>query len=101
MAVCYLLHFDPAFRHARHYLGFANNLDGRVWHHRHGSGANLTKHASRAGSQLIVARTWENATRETERALKRAGHHSRLCPICNPDHAMTRGKIKTQEETDG
>lgn len=123
MAVCYLLHFSKPFgtaqsdtkrakfglsprkrefiHGARHYLGFANNLEGRVWHHRNGTGATLTQHAVRAGCELIVARTWENATRETERKLKRAKHHSRLCPVCNPDHAMTRGKVETQEETNG
>lgn len=93
MASVYLLHFDPAFRHAKHYLGFSNYLNARIEHHRNGTGANLTKHASKAGSELIVARVWNNATRATERQLKHAGHHSRLCPICNPK-AENRGKIK-------
>lgn len=97
MATCYLLHFDPPFKHARHYLGFANFVKKRVAHHRNGTGANLTKHASKAGCKLIVARTWKNATRETERLLKHAGHHSRLCPMCNPD-SHSRGKIRNGNE---
>lgn len=93
MATVYLLHFDPAYKHAKHYLGWASQLDARIAHHRNGTGANLTKYASKAGSQLIVARTWDNATRQTERKLKTSKHHSRLCPICNPK-AAGRGNLK-------
>lgn len=93
MAVCYLLHFEPRYKHAGHYIGYSEHLKKRVEHHRNGTGANLTKYASRAGSELIVARVWKKASRETERALKKSKHHSRLCPICNPG-AMQRGKIK-------
>jgi predicted GIY-YIG superfamily endonuclease len=97
MAVVYLLHFEPSYRHAKHYVGYANNLDARIAHHRNGTGANLTKYASAAGCQLIVARTWNNATRATERKIKTSRHHSRLCPLCNP-HAARRGNLKTETE---
>ena len=90
MPVVYLLHFDPAYKHARHYVGFATYLDARIEHHRKGTGANLTKYASRAGCEMQVARVWEDATRATERKIKQSRHHSRLCPICNPN-ANRRG----------
>lgn len=93
MKQCYLLHFDPPYKHAKHYLGYAEHLDARIAHHRAGSGANLTKYASKAGSNLILARTWNNASRALERKLKTSKHHSRLCPLCNP-HADRRGKVK-------
>lgn len=93
MADVYLLHFDPSYKHARHYLGFANRLDARVEHHRRGTGANLTKHATRAGCEQKLARVWSNASRKDERKLKNGRHHSRLCPICHPVSAWTRGRI--------
>ena len=77
----YLLHFDRPFGHARHYLGWASNLEGRLWHHEHGDGANLLKHVKRAGITWTLARTWEG-DRHLERRLKNRGGHSRLCPLC-------------------
>ena len=38
---CYLLHFDPPYKHARHYVGYTEHLDVRVEQHRNGTGANL------------------------------------------------------------
>lgn len=77
----YLLHFERPFGHARHYLGWASNLDGRLYHHQHGSGANLLKHVRRAGITWVLARTWEG-DRHLERRLKNRGGHARLCPLC-------------------
>ena len=103
MAVVYLLHFDKPFQgtkrnpnakragFAAHYVGYAENLTKRIAHHQTGTGANLTKYAAQAGITFIVARTWENGTRETERAVKKSKHHSRLCPLCNPN-ALRRGQ---------
>ena len=37
----YLLHFDRAYKHARHYSGYSRNKDTfarRVEHHRNGTG---------------------------------------------------------------
>lgn len=97
MKQCYLLHFDPPYKHARHYLGYAENLDARVEHHRNGTGANLTKYASRAGVKMTVARVWDNADRKAERKLKTSKHHSRLCPLCNPK-ADKRGQLKGESQ---
>lgn len=89
----YLLHFNPRYRHAGHYLGWASDLDRRLEAHRTGAGARLTQVAVAAGCQLILARTW-NGTRADEYSMKysrvtNAGkpvrRHSltRLCPICS------------------
>ncbi len=44
MSTVYLLHFDPPYHHARHYLGFTDrvSLRVRVEEHLNGKGAALT-----------------------------------------------------------
>ena len=86
---CYLLHFDPKFKHAGHYLGYADDIGKRVYEHEFDqSGARLTSAAVRAGCQLVVARVWVGADRNFERKLKggrnnkRTGSLKRICPIC-------------------
>lgn len=80
----YLLHFSPAYRHAQHYLGLTRDgrpVEERLKEHRSGSGARLTRAASKAGCELIVARVWENAPFGFE--MKTKGRSLRpLCPIC-------------------
>jgi predicted GIY-YIG superfamily endonuclease len=77
----YLLHFARPYRHARHYLGYADNLEQRLARHRAGSGARLLAVIAAAGIDWRLARTWPG-TRTLERRLK--GRHSgvRLCPLC-------------------
>lgn len=84
----YLLHFEPRYRHAGHYLGFADNIPARVELHRTGrSGAKLTEAASAAGCRMFLVRTWAGG-RKDERKLKglrnakRTGSLARLCPAC-------------------
>jgi len=81
----YLLHFEPRFKHAGHYLGVARgnrNVVHRWLEHKQGKGANLTRHAKNAGSQLILARIWLNAEFKLETKLKGRGL-APLCPICS------------------
>jgi hypothetical protein len=88
--VCYLLCFrdpqtgEPArYRHAGHYLGFAEagRLDERVGEHRGGRGALLTAVVRQAGLDLKVTRTWDGG-RLKERQLKtRSG--ALYCPDCS------------------
>lgn len=89
MGTVYLLHLDPAYKQARHYTGWASNLDARLAHHRAGSGARLCQVAVEAGSELILARTWPG-DRNFERHIKNGKNVPLLCPICNPEHAMNR-----------
>jgi predicted GIY-YIG superfamily endonuclease len=81
MAV-YLLHFDPPFKHAKHYLGYADDVMPRVYAHLHGRGARLTQVAKDAGVTMLLVRVWEDGTRKTERTFKRRSHVPTLCPIC-------------------
>src|SRR5947209_5512226 len=88
MAV-YLLHFNELFKHAKHYLGYANDVEHRLDQHQHGCGARLMEVVVQAGITFELARTWPG-DRSTERKLK--GYHSgcKLCPICNPKLAHLR-----------
>jgi predicted GIY-YIG superfamily endonuclease len=81
LGVVYLLHFDRPYVHARHYTGFATDLDARLAKHAAGRGARLLEVVKDAGIGWRLARTWPG-TRATERALKRQGGASRRCPLC-------------------
>lgn len=76
----YLLCFDQPFGHARHYLGWASDLQGRLRHHEAGTGANLLRHARAAGVTWRLVRTWPG-DRHLERRLHNGGH-ARRCPAC-------------------
>ena len=81
----YLLHFDEPYRHARHYVGFAETpatFGRRVAHHRNGTGARLLAVVSAAGIGFTIARTWPDADRTQERKLKNRKNAPRLCPVC-------------------
>lgn len=78
----YLIHFDRPFGHARHYCGWALDLESRLARHRAGTGARLIEVIQDAGITWQVARTWEGVDRNFERALKRQGGASRRCPLC-------------------
>lgn len=79
--VVYLLHLDRPFGHAKHYVGFAADLDARLAHHAAGTGANLLRHVRAAGIGWTLARTWERSSRAFERTQHNGGH-ARRCPIC-------------------
>lgn len=91
--VTYLLHFDTPYEHARHYTGWAKELNPRLKAHRAGRGANLIRVITAAGISFTLARTWPGTTREWEAKLKRRGGAVRHCPICNPRSAMRRAQV--------
>ena len=86
----YLLHFDRPYGPgggangrgtAKHYLGWAKDLQRRLAHHAAGTGARLTQVVADAGIGWTLARTWEG-DRHRERQLKQQGGRARLCPVC-------------------
>ena len=79
----YLIHFDQPFKHAKHYIGSALDLDARLQEHRTQSGARLMAVVNKAGITWRLARAWRGG-RKDERRLKTMGGASRLCPICTP-----------------
>ncbi len=81
MAV-YLIHFNPPYKHARHYLGVTSRpVAERLEEHRAGRGARLTQVAAEAGCVLELVRTWKGG-RALERRLKRRKNAPCLCPKC-------------------
>jgi predicted GIY-YIG superfamily endonuclease len=77
----YLLHFTQPYKHARHYLGCAEDVSARLSQHRNGTGARLTQVVREAGISWVVARTWRGG-RRLERRLKNWHNSPQLCPIC-------------------
>ena len=84
MTGLYLLHFEPRYQHAGHYLGFALDVERRVGEHLRclESSSPLVRAAIAAGSTVTLARVWPGGTRTLERRLKRRHSHVRLCPVC-------------------
>jgi hypothetical protein len=82
----YLVHLLPAYRHARHYLGFAERagLPNRLREHATSDphGARLLRVALAAGGDFTLTRLWLG-TRRLERQLKQRKATPRLlCPAC-------------------
>jgi hypothetical protein len=71
----YLLHFHRPFKHARHYTGWAKDVDARLAEHFDGSShsSRLVKAACAAGIGFDVARIWKGKTRIDERQMKLQG----------------------------
>jgi hypothetical protein len=82
----YLVHLLPAYRHARHYLGFAEHgrLPRRLREHATSDhqGARLLRVALAAGGDFTLTRLWLGS-RKLERQLKQRKAVPRLlCPAC-------------------
>jgi hypothetical protein len=48
-----VLHFEPAYRHARHYIGWARDVDARLAEHLAGAGSPLIQFEVAAGSDAL------------------------------------------------
>jgi len=79
----YLLHFEPPYRHARHYLGVSDrDVPGRIAYHLEGRGSPLVRAVVSSGGRVFHVRTFAGMSRADERRLKRQGGLSRHCPAC-------------------
>lgn len=109
MGTIYLIHFDQPYKHAQHYIGFAeHDLLARLDEHaktlwerwsepqddgqghmrsgqKHGNGALLLGVLNSLGIGFRVVRTW-SGDRNFERQLKNMKHSSRFCPVCSPQN---------------
>lgn len=79
----YVLHIEPPYRHAAHYIGFTTRPDERVAEHLAGRGSPLIRTALAAGHTVTVALKCHCGTRQFERYLKNQKGTSRFCPRCN------------------
>jgi hypothetical protein len=91
--IVYLVHLIPAYRHARHYLGFAerSGLLKRLREHATSDhqGARLLRVALAAGGDFELTRLWLGS-RKLERQYKQRKAAPRLlCPVC-PTRPHTR-----------
>lgn len=84
MGTVYLLHLDPPYQHARHYLGWTEgDPEDRLVLHLNGKGSPLVRAQIESGGTVTIARLWEGVDRNFERQLKNGRNVPRLCPICN------------------
>ncbi len=85
----YLIHLDTPLKHARHYLGFSEDLPKRLQKHRTGQGAVFMKAISKQGISWHVSRIWDG-DRTFERMLKDQHNASHLCPTCRQERIFER-----------
>src|SRR3954467_13682584 len=78
----YVLHFEPAYKHAQHYVGWTEgDVCDRVAVHLQGRGSPLVKAAVAAGVDVQLAATYEG-TRYLERRLKSWHNTGRCWGVC-------------------
>jgi predicted GIY-YIG superfamily endonuclease len=77
--VVYLLHFDRAYKHARHYTGWSSDLPARLKEHADGHGARLLAVIAAEGIGWQLARTWRGRA-PANGASRSKG--ARRCPLC-------------------
>src|SRR5215813_6695309 len=93
MSTIYLLHFSEAYKHARHYIGLAEDLDARLERHASGRGARLMSVVKDAGITWRCVGAWQG-DRKLERQLKRRKEAPALCPVCAGDKASNRANFR-------
>jgi len=98
--VVYLIHFgrklgnqDNPRGMAGHYIGSACDLAARLERHRAGNGSRLMHAVAQAGIPWVLARTWEEGSRELERKLKSRKQASAFCPICRGEVQLPGGRV--------
>jgi hypothetical protein len=91
--IVYLVHLVPAYRHARHYLGFAerSGLLKRLREHATSDhqGARLLRVALAAGGDFELTRLWLGSRKLERRYKQRKAAPRLLCPVC-PSRPHTR-----------
>ena len=94
----YLNGAHTAYRHAKHYLGYARSIRERLAAHRSGKGARFTQVVLAEGYEIRLVRIWPGASRTEERRLKRWHGGARLCPICGAAITGATGAPDAQRE---
>jgi predicted GIY-YIG superfamily endonuclease len=85
----YLIHFDKPLHHARHYVGFSEDLPGRIHKHRMGQGAAFMRAIAKKQISWHVSRIWDG-DRAFERMLKDQHNASHLCQTCIQDRVFEK-----------
>lgn len=87
----YLVHYQRPRAHVRHAVRSITAPVAairRLYRHLHDQPIDTL--ASHEGIGFVHVRTWWNQGTAFERVLKNQKHHSRLCPVCNPDGYLRR-----------
>lgn len=79
--IVYLLHFETPYKHAKHYIGFTQNLINRLAEHKAGRGARLMEVIKEAKIDFFLSKVWVG-DRNLERKLKNRKDSPSLCPLC-------------------
>lgn len=88
MGTVYVLHFARPLAHARHYIGWTQNLPKRLAQHRAGYGGRLMACVSASGISYDVVHT-EAGDRNRERQMKnRSSAARRRCWVCSVEDRM-------------
>jgi predicted GIY-YIG superfamily endonuclease len=93
----YLICFDRAYKHARHYLGWAKNIKQRISEHRNGQGARLLAVINEVGIEWEVVRVRKDADRSVESRFKHSHDRVSLCPICGEERRQK--KLRQRRES--
>src|SRR5262249_40381560 len=80
----YVLCFSPAYQHARHYVGFTDNVDRRIARHLAGRGSPLVRAAVQAGCTVSLTLVVEG-DRTDERRIKNRANGCEICPVCRAE----------------
>lgn len=85
----YILHFDPPYKHVRHYTGWTEGdraaVKARLRRHLSGHGARIIEViCCRMGHGVHLGRIFRQKTRKFERALKKRNHGplEQFCRVC-------------------
>lgn len=80
----YLIHFDKPLKHAKHYIGFAeDDIEKRIKEHKSGQGAKILRALKQNGIDFNVVLSIKG-DRNFERRMKNRKKADGFCPVCNP-----------------
>ena len=98
----YILHFEPAYKHARHYVGSTSRGNARGDDHLAGRGSPLVSAAIRAGV-AVTFHVIGVGGRIAERKIKQQKNAGRFCPQCqkekNKNDKFNRTKSRDERQS--
>ena len=82
----YLVHYQQPRQHFRHAVRWVEAPAAVIRRlYRHLDSQPIDPLARREGITFVLVRTWKGSGSAFARKLKQQKHHSRLCPVCNPE----------------
>ena len=93
----YLVHYQQPRAHHRHAVRVVNAPSGvirKLYRHLHEQP--IDPLATEQGIVFLHVRTWWGKGEAFDRKLKKQKHHSRLCPVCNPEGYLKR-TVRTRD----